>query len=143
MITTRRGTVGFTCGVFDFVHAGHVAMLEAARRQCSYLIVGLQTDPSIDRTHKNVPIQSTYGRYVQLRGLTCVDEIIPYDSELNLIDILTIEPIDMRFVGEEYQSMDFTGKQTCIDRGITLVYIPRQGGTSSRTLRERIIQRTL
>lgn len=142
MITTRRDTVGFTCGVFDFVHAGHVAMLEAARRQCSYLIVGLQTDPS-DRTHKNTPIQSTYGRYVQLRGLACVDEIIPYDSELNLIDILTIEPIDMRFVGVEYQSTAFTGKQTCINRGITLVYIPRQGGTSSRTLREQITHRTL
>ncbi len=80
--------VGITFSTFDLFHAGHVKMLEEAKRQCDYLIVGLQLDPSIDRPEKNGPSQSIIERYIQLKGSKHVDEIVPYVSEQDLEDIL-------------------------------------------------------
>ena len=74
--------VGITFSTFDLFHAGHVKMLEEAKRQCDYLIVGLQLDPSIDRPEKNGPSQTIIERYIQLKGSKHIDEIIPYVSEL-------------------------------------------------------------
>ena len=91
--------VGFTCSSFDLLHAGHVLMLEEAKQQCDYLIVGLQTDPTIDRDTKNAPVQSIVERYIQLRGSKYVDEIIPYSTESYLIDILSGMHIDIRILG--------------------------------------------
>ena len=94
---------GFTCGCFDLLHAGHVVMLKEARESCDHLIVGLQTDPSIDRQEKNTPIQSVYERYIQLSSIEYVDTVIPYDTEQSLIDLLESQNIDVRFVGEDYK----------------------------------------
>ena len=80
--------IGFTCGAFDLLHAGHIVMLEEAKSNCDYLVVGLQTDPTIDREEKNKPIQSVYERYVQLNAVKYVDEIIPYETEQSLVDLL-------------------------------------------------------
>ena len=91
--------IGFTCGAFDLLHAGHIVMLEEAKSNCDYLIVGLQTDPSIDREEKNKPVQTVYERYVQLNAVKYVDEIIPYDTEQSLLDLLHSQNIDIRFVG--------------------------------------------
>ena len=93
---------GFTCGAFDLLHAGHIVMLKEAKENCEYLIVGLQTDPSIDRQSKNQPVQSVYERYMQLQAVKYVDEIIPYDTEQSLIDLLESTEIHLRFVGEDY-----------------------------------------
>ena len=93
---------GFTCGAFDLLHAGHIVMLKEAKENCDYLIVGLQTDPSIDRQEKNQPVQSVYERYMQLQAVKYVDEIIPYDTEQSLIDLLESTEIHLRFVGEDY-----------------------------------------
>ena len=79
---------GFTCGAFDLLHAGHIVMMKEAKENCDYLIVGLQTDPSIDRQEKNQPVQSVYERYMQLQAVKYIDEIIPYDTEQSLIDLL-------------------------------------------------------
>ena len=92
---------GFTCGAFDLLHAGHIVMLKEAKDNCDYLIVGLQTDPSIDRQEKNQPVQSVYERYMQLQAVKYVDEIIPYDTEQSLIDLLESTEIHLRFVGED------------------------------------------
>ena len=92
--------VGFTCGAFDLLHAGHVVMLKEAKQNCDHLIVGLQTDPSIDRDEKNKPIQSIYERYIQLQAIKYVDEILPYDTEQSLMDLLESTNIDVRFVDE-------------------------------------------
>ena len=100
---------GFTCGCFDLLHAGHVVMLKEARENCDHLIVGLQTDPSIDRQEKNTPIQSVYERYIQLSSIEYVDTVIPYDTEQSLIDLLESQNIDVRFVGEDYKDKSFTG----------------------------------
>lgn len=125
--------IGFTCGAFDLLHSGHIVMLKQAKENCDYLIVGLQTDPSICRKDKNKPIQSIYERFIQLNATKYIDEIIPYDTENSLIDLLESTPIDIRFVGEEYKTKDFTGK------GLHKVfYTNRKHSFSSTSLRKRI-----
>ena len=133
--------IGFTCSTFDLLHAGHVTMLREAKDQCDYLIVGLQTDPSIDRPEKNAPVQTVVERYTQLYGIKYVDEIIPYNSEKDLEDILTMYTIHVRILGEEYKDKTFTGRATCAKRGIELYFNKRDHRFSSSDLRERVTQR--
>ena len=126
--------IGFTCGAFDLLHAGHVVMLQEAKNNCDFLIVGLQTDPTLDRSDKNKPVQSIYERYIQLHGIEAVDEVIPYDRESSLMDILTTKPIDIRFVGEEYKDKQFTGQHLDIE----IYYTSRSHTFSSTDLRKRV-----
>ena len=130
--------IGFTASSFDLFHSGHVAMLKEARANCDFMIVGLQTDPTIDRPEKNQPIQSVFERYVQLEGCKYIDEIIPYATEQDLVDILLTYNINVRFIGEEYKTKDFTGKQICVDKGIKIHYNSRQHSFSTSGLRKRI-----
>ena len=130
--------VGFTCSSFDLLHSGHIQMLREAKEQCDYLIVGLQLDPSLDRTNKNSPIQTIVERYAQLHAVSYVDEIIPYVSERDLEDILTMYHIDVRILGEEYRDKDFTGKDICRKRGIQLYFNKRDHRFSSSDLRKRV-----
>lgn len=126
--------IGFTASTFDLLHAGHNAMLAESRAHCDYLIVGLMTDPSIDRTEKNKPVQTIFERWVQVSQVKSVDFVIPYESESDLIDLLlTIKP-DIRFIGEEYKEQDFTGKN--ID-DIKIFYNNRKHSFSSSSLRKR------
>ena len=130
--------VGFTCSTFDLLHSGHVTMLEDARSQCDYLICGLQVDPTLDRPEKNSPIQSVVERYTQLKALACVDEIVPYVYEKDLEDILSMYKIDVRILGDEYATKDFTGKDICKQRGIQLYFNKREHRFSSSELRQRV-----
>lgn len=130
--------IGFTCSSFDLLHAGHVLMLEEAKQQCDYLIVGLQTDPTLDRATKNKPAQSVVERYLQLRACAYVDEIIPYVTEQDLEDILSGMHIDMRVLGVEYRDKDFTGRDICKKRGIEIYFNEREHRFSSSGLREQI-----
>lgn len=125
---------GFTASTFDLLHAGHVAMLSEAKGVCDHLIVGLHVDPSLEREYKNSPIQTLVERYAQLRAVSSVDEIIPYQSENDLMDILTMYPIDIRIIGEEYRDKDFTGKNL----EMQIHYNKRRHGFSSSLLRERV-----
>jgi glycerol-3-phosphate cytidylyltransferase len=137
----KQKTVGFTCSAFDLLHAGHIQMLREAREHCEYLIVGLQMDPSLDRTEKNPPIQTVVERYTQLKAVRYVDEIIPYNTEKDLEDILTSYHIDVRILGEEYRNKDFTGKDICRSRGIDLYFNKRDHRFSSSELRQRVFER--
>jgi len=132
--------IGITFSSFDLFHSGHVAMLKEARANCDYMMVGLQTDPTIDRPEKNKPVQSTFERYVQLEGCKYIDQIIPYETEKDLVDILLTYDIDVRFIGEEYKTKQFTGKQLCVDKGIEIYYNKRQHSFSTSGLRKRIEQ---
>ena len=132
--------VGFTCSTFDLLHAGHVIMLREAKEQCDYLICGLQVDPSIDRKEKNAPIQTVVERYTQLKGVEYVDEIIPYGTEADLEDILSMYPIDVRILGEEYCDKDFTGKDICRKRDIELHFNKRDHRFSTSDLRRRVCE---
>ena len=133
--------VGFTASAFDLLHAGHVQMLREAKEQCDYLLVGLQINPSIDRATKNAPIQSIVERYTQLKAVGYVDEIIPYSTEQDLEDILSMYHIDVRVLGEEYREKDFTGKDICKKRGIQLHFNRRDHRFSSSDLRKRVAER--
>lgn len=134
--------VGFTASAFDLLHAGHIQMLREAKSQCDYLICGLQMDPSLDRpAEKNPPIQTIVERYTQLKAVSYVDEIIPYNTEADLIDILTLYEIDVRILGEEYKSKDFTGKNECRKLGIDLYFNSRNHRFSSTDLRNRVCER--
>lgn len=130
--------IGFNCSSFDLLHAGHVTMLKMEKQLCDYLIVALQIDPTIDRPGvKNKPIQSAYERYVQLQACKYVDEILIYETEYDLLQLLMTQKIDIRFLSDEYLNRDFTGKQWCINNGIELHYHKRQHNYSSSELRER------
>jgi len=136
--------VGFTCSTFDLLHAGHILMLAECKQICDYLIVGLQTDPSIDRPDvKNKPVQSIVERYVQLSAVKYVDEIIVYQTEKDLEDMLMFLPVSHRIIGEEYRDKNFTGKNICEDRGINIVYNSRKHRFSSSELRQRTYQSEL
>ena len=132
--------VGFTCSTFDLLHAGHVQMLREAKEQCDYLLVGLQMDPSIDRAEKNAPVQSIVERYTQLKGVRYVDEIIPYQTEADLEDILGMYHIDVSVLGEEYRDKTFTGRAICLRRGIELYYNKREHRFSTSDLRKRVCE---
>tara|TARA_B100000073_G_scaffold196970_1_gene163126 strand:- start:1353 stop:1769 length:417 start_codon:yes stop_codon:yes gene_type:complete len=129
---------GLTASTFDLLHAGHVAMLREAKSQCDYLICALQIDPSADRPEKNAPIQTIVERYTQLAAVKYVDEIVVYASEGDLNDILTMYPIDVRILGDEYKDKDFTGKDECRKLGIELYFNSRNHRFSSSGLRERV-----
>jgi len=130
--------VGFTCSTFDLLHAGHILMLAEAKSVCDFLIVGLQSDPTIDRPGvKNKPVQSIVERYVQLSAVKFVDEIIVYNTEKDLEDMLMFLPITVRIIGEEYEGKEFTGRQVCEERGIKFFYNSRKHRFSSSELRKR------
>ncbi len=127
--------IGFTCSTFDLFHAGHIIMLEEAKKQCDFLIVGLQTDPTIDRPEKNKPVQTLFERFVQLKACKFVDQIIPYSTEKELRDILLSFTIDVRILGEEYAGKDFTGN----DLDIECFFNKRKHSFSTTELRQRVI----
>lgn len=128
--------IGFTAGAFDLLHAGHVLMLAEAKSKCDRLVVGLHTDPTIDRPEKNKPIQSTFERYLQLKALSVVDDIVPYDTEEDLLNLLANSQIDIRFLGDDYSGVDadYTGK--FLD--IPVHFCKRKHNYSSSELRNRI-----
>ena len=132
--------VGFTCSTFDLLQAGHVQMLREAKEQCDDLICALQMDPSVDREEKNAPVQTIVERYTQLKGVKYVDEIIPYGTEKDLEDILTMYHIDVRILGEEYRDKDFTGKDICRKREIDLYFNKRDHRFSTSDLRKRVCE---
>lgn len=130
--------IGFTCSTFDLFHAGHVMMLREAKEQCDYLIVGLQTDPTIDRPEKNKPVQGVFERFVQLNACVHVDEIIPYATEKELRDMLQSFKIDVRILGEEYKDKEFTGH----DLPMEFYFNKRRHSFSTSELRQRVINAT-
>jgi glycerol-3-phosphate cytidylyltransferase len=132
--------IGITASTFDLFHAGHVIMLEEAKRQCDHLIAAIQVDPTIDRQTKNKPVQSIIERQIQVSACKHVDEIIVYSTEKELEDIFMSLPIDVRIMGEEYRDKDFTGKAICEKRKIDIYFNTRDHYFSSSDLRQRVFE---
>ena len=130
--------IGITFSTFDLLHAGHVLMLKEAKSVCDYLICALHVDPQVERPNKNKPIQSIVERYIQLSSVKYVDEVIPYNLEKDLHDILLGYPIDVRIIGADYRDVDFSGKDICLTKGIEIYYNQRSHNFSSTELRQRI-----
>ena len=140
-LKTQGLKIGITFSTFDLLHAGHIAMLSEAKNHCDYLIAGLQTDPTIDRPDtKNHPVQSIVERQIQLSACRFVDEVVVYQTERDLVDLLLILPVDVRILGVEYEHKDFTGRQECYDRGIEIVFNGRDHSFSSSSLRKRVAE---
>jgi len=132
--------IGITFSTFDMLHAGHIAMLSEAKNHCDYLICGLQTDPTIDRPDtKNRPIQSIVERQIQLAACRYVDEVVVYQTEQDLVDLLLILPVDVRILGVEYEGKTFSGDEACWQRNIELVFNSRDHSFSSSSLRKRVV----
>ena len=132
--------IGITFSTFDMLHAGHIAMLSEAKNHCDYLICGLQTDPTIDRPDtKNKPIQSIVERQIQLSACRYVDEVVVYQTEQDLVDLLLILPLDVRVLGIEYAEKHFSGDEECYQRNIELVFNKRDHSFSSSSLRKRVV----
>lgn len=128
---------GITAGAFDLLHAGHVAMFEEAKSVCDHLTVAIQLDPSIDRSEKNPPVQSIVERQIQVKAIRWVDDIIVYNREEELRDILNTLPLNIRIIGAEYKGKPFTGNDIYRDRGIEIYYNSREHTFSSSELRLR------
>jgi len=132
--------IGITFSQFDILHAGHIAMLSEAKNHCDYLIAGLQNNAQWDRPDKNAPIQSIVERQISLSAVRFVDEIIVYNTEKDLEDILLTLPVDVRILGVEYMEKDFTGRAICEKRGIELIFNSRDHSFSSSSLRKRVVE---
>ena len=130
--------IGITFSAFDLLHAGHIKMLEEAKRECDYLICALQTDPTLDRPEKNRPVQSVVERYIQLKGCKYVDEIVPYATEQDLEDVLRSFKIDVRIIRDEYETRKFTDREYCEEKGIDLHFNKRERRFSSSELRKQV-----
>lgn len=134
IVMSKKPFFGFTCGAFDLTHAGHYLMFQDCKKNCEFLIVGLQTDPSIDRPWKHKPVQSLEERMIQLKACKYIDKIIVYEREFELFNILKELKIDVRFLGEDWKGKNFTGKELPIE----IIYNVRDHGFSSSSLRDRI-----
>ena len=126
---------GITFGAFDLFHAGHVMMLEEAKTVCDHLIVCIQSDPSLDRKEKNKPVQSIVEREIQVYGCRYTDEVIIYDREAEVLEILDTVDWDVRILGEEYKNKDFTGREQTLNK---CHFNKRPHNFSSSELRKRV-----
>jgi len=127
---------GFTCGAFDLLHPGHILMLKEIHEQCDFLVVGLHTDPTIDRPEKNKPIETVEERRIRLESCKYVDEIITYDTEADLYELLKNLNPDVRFIGADWEGRHFTGD----DLDIKVIFNSRNHNHSSTNLRKRIME---
>lgn len=137
MKNPRKKIIGFTCGTFDLTHAGHYLMFAEVKDKCDFLIIGLQTDPSIDRKNKNKPIQSVKERLIQLKACKYIDKVIIYKTENDLINLLKKIKPDVRFLGMDWKGKKFTGKEL----PIKVIYNSRKHNYSSSLLRKKIAER--
>ena len=135
--------IGITFSQFDLLHAGHIAMLAEAKYHCDYLICGLQNNASWDRPQKNSPIQSLVERQIQLSAVRFVDEIVVYETERDLVDLILTLPIDIRILGVEYEDTNFTGRNEGAGRGIEHIFNKRDHSFSSSSLRKRVAEAEL
>lgn len=129
-------TRGFTCGTFDLCHAGHMLMFKECKEYCDYLIVGLQTDPSLDRPEKNKPILSLEERRIMLEGIKYIDEVVTYEREEDLYNLLKENAlkIDVRIVGADWKDKPFTGH----DLPMKVIFNTRDHGYSTSDIRKRV-----
>ena len=129
--------IGFTCSSFDLLHAGHILMLKECSDKCDHLIIGLQSDPTLDRDDKNKPVQSLFERHLQLDAIEYVDEIYVYETEEELKQLINYINPDIRFIGEDWRDKKFTGyiQARC---GKYEVHYNKRYGHSTTNLRSRI-----
>lgn len=131
---------GFTCGVFDLFHAGHVLMLKECKEKCDYLIVAVNRATSFNseiNVNKNIPIFSIEEREMILKSCKYVDKVIIYSTEQELINIMEVEKINIRFLGNDYNGKKITES----NKKIELIYINRDHGLSTSGYINKILRK--
>ena len=132
--------VGFTAGTMDLCHAGHILMLKEAKKVCDFLIVGLQSDPTIDRPHKSKPIMSVQERKIVLEGIKYVDKVFVYNTEADLIRLIKKIKPDVRIIGADWKGKKITGGELAKELGHKIHYNSRNHQYSSTELKKRIYE---
>lgn len=130
----KKKVVGFTCGAFDLLHAGHALMLEECKKYCDYLVVGVQDDPSLDRPEKNRPVMTYDERIIMVEAMKAVDDVVTYSTEADLVELLKSINPDVRIIGADWKGKKYTGH----DLPIKVVFNTRDHGYSTSSLRKRV-----
>lgn len=134
-VPIHKSKRGFICGAFDLLHAGHIYTFRECKKYCDFLVVGLQVDPSVQRHEKHKPVETMFERWMRLRGCKFVDQIIPYETDNDLQNILATQNLDIRFLDEAYMQ----NKEEIIgEEYVSIKYLPRNHSFSSSDLRERM-----
>ena len=128
--------IGVTAGSFDLIHPGHIIMLQDCKKVCDYLVVLLQSDPSIDRISKNKPIQTIEERKIMLESIKYVDKVIIYNTENDLRHWLTDneQKISVRIIGSDHEGKNITAGEL----NIPIYYHNRNHDWSSTNMRYRV-----
>ena len=130
---------GIICGSFDLIHPGYVRMFKESKSVCKKLIVALQDDPTIDRPEKCKPVQSLESRMEILQAIRYVDQIVLYNTEAELYELLRKTDYEVRILGSDYSSRDYTGS----DLLKPVYYHERNHGYSTTALKEKIYEERL
>ena len=135
----KKFKIGYTTGVFDMFHIGHLNILRRAKEQCDYLVVGVTTDDLCFQRKKKVPIICEQDRMAIVEAIRYVDKVVPQT------DMEKIRPVrelgaDVVFVGSDWKGTDAWNKyeRQFAEVGCTVVYLDHTDGISSTLLRERI-----
>lgn len=135
--------IGIIFGVFDMLHVGHIVALQEAKSQCDYLIVGLKTDSNVQEADGHDTAQTMVERFIKLEGCQFVDEIIPFESDHDITDMLQSLPVHKFFIGEDYKMVDFSGRDYCISEGIEICYTKNKNRFSSQSLRKIVSEKEI
>ena len=125
--------VGLFPMVADVLHAGHVIAIGEAKAHCDYLIIALHCNP----LYKN-PVQTVYERYMQLRAVKWVDEIIPYSNKADVENLLQSLNYDIYFLGEDYRGKEFECCDILEKLNKEVYYLSRKHTMSSSSLKYAI-----
>ena len=129
---------GIIAGCFDLVHPGYVKMWADAKSACDHLVIALHDDPSVERDTKFKPVHSLEERKLILSSIKYIDEIIVYQTEADLLEVLKNSSIDVRIIGTDYRDVDFTGKELDME----IYYHERDHDWSYSDLRRKIAEET-
>ena len=143
MAVERDNKTGFICSSFDIYHTGYSLMLKYCKDHCDYLVVGLQDDPSWQRSEKNSPVMSLHSRWLILKSISYIDEIAPYNSEEELSNLLNFYTPDVRFLGEDYRdAKQITGPNGRVSPRLikNIHFVPRSHNYSSSGIRKKIYE---
>ena len=130
--------LGFTAGNFDILHPGYIYTFEEAKRHCERFVVFLQNDPSLHRKSKYKPVIPSWDRYKALMSIKHIDEVFMYQTEDELLDLITFWKPDLRILGEDYIGKPFTGDNLPIH----VIYTSRSHGWSTTKLKDLITKQT-
>jgi glycerol-3-phosphate cytidylyltransferase len=127
---------GIIAGNFDVIHPGYIQMFKQSKDYCGWLVVALQTDPTVERPEKIKPILSWEERRDMLLSLRYVDEVVEYTTEAELRELLKNGDYSVRILGDDYRDKYATGQEHSSE----VVYITRDHGWSTTRFKKLIAE---